>query len=296
LCRVNTRRQLLWHLTYETLMRYISVLFIAFLVAVAASSAVAQQCTEVRVHSVHLQGNTALRNADIERVVRSVPIFKSKDGLRELSERFRMAYQDLGYYKAEVSDPEVQATVKGLDRYCHFDVVDVSVAVKEGRVYRLGGIHFKGGTIFPPAKYRESFSLADGDVFKRSAIVEGLERLRELYCGAGYINFISVPDVDFDEQRGLISLVVDMGEGKQYRWGVLIVKSENSVPGARQRLLDSWKPHEGTVCDCGRTLELFLREIGSRPDVKPEQVFQRLTDHHARVVNVRIELADPPSF
>lgn len=269
--------------------RYTGLVLLVSLVATLNS--VAQQCTVMQVDYVHLQGSTVWSDSDIERLVRSVTL-KNID-LREVSKQLQRAYQDFGYYKAQVHDPEVQVKAQGIDGKCHFDVL---VVVNEGNVYRIGEIRFKGGTIFPAAKYRELFSLEPGDVFNRSAIEVGLVTLRKLYCDAGYINFSSVPDVNFDEQSSLISLEIDMDEGKQFRWGMLAVDGKNSVPGAKRRLLDFWKPHEGTTYDCGRTIQLFLREIGSRPDVRPEQVFRTSLDNNAGVVNVGITLADPPIF
>jgi outer membrane protein assembly factor BamA len=281
-------------------MRTHSVVLIAFLVAiffVTHTAAAQQEERELRIRSVDLRGNTALNAADIQQLVECVNQLPSgADKLRDISERLLRKYQDIGYYKAIVSDPEVQLKVQGLDRYSHFDVVDLVIRVQQGRMYRLSEVRVRGGTVFSATEYRSYLSLKPGDVFSRSAVFKGLERLKRAYCDVGYIDFTPVPDTYFDEQNGTIVLDIYIDEGKQFRWGALIVKGENSVPGARRRLLDSWKPHEGTICDCWRTLGPFLRQIGGRPDVKPEQVFSMSSNHDTRIVNVYIELSDPPTF
>jgi hypothetical protein len=105
-----------------------------------------------------------------------------------------------------------------------------------------------------------------------------------------------VPDTNFDEQSGTVTLEINIEEGKQFRYGALSVEGEGTVPGAKKRLLDFWKPHEGAIYDCGRTLQVFLREIGSRPGVRPEEVFTISQDHTGTIENVEITLADPPIF
>lgn len=63
---------------------------------------------------------------------------------------------------------------------------------------------------------RVLFPIKDGDIFDRNAIAKGLENLREAYGELGYINFTSVPDTKFDDDKKLCFLEIDMDEGKQF--------------------------------------------------------------------------------
>jgi outer membrane protein insertion porin family len=63
---------------------------------------------------------------------------------------------------------------------------------------------------------RNLFSLADGDIFSRDKVAEGLEQLRSAYGNFGYLNFTSVPDTEMNDDNQTISLVVDVDEGKQF--------------------------------------------------------------------------------
>lgn len=62
---------------------------------------------------------------------------------------------------------------------------------------------------------RDLFPLADGDIFRREKVAEGLEQLRSAYGNFGYLNFTSVPDTEINDDNQTISLVVDVDEGKQ---------------------------------------------------------------------------------
>jgi outer membrane protein assembly factor BamA len=280
-------------------MRNHRVVLIAFLVGIflgTHAAAAQNEERDLRIRFVHLQGNTVLSARDIRDIVECVNDLPSGDDrLREISERLLRRYQDLGYYKVRVGDPEV-LRVGEVDGDSKFEVADLAFTVQEGRKYRLADVQLRGGKAFSAAEYRNYLALNVGDVFNRSAVSRGLERLREAYCNIGYTNFTPVPDTNFDEQRGLISIVIDINEGKQFRWGSLTVDGENTVPGAKERLLSLWKPHQGTTYDCGRTLEIFLREIGGRPDITPDEVFDLSLDQRSGLANVEIMLADPMAF
>jgi outer membrane protein insertion porin family len=84
--------------------------------------------------------------------------------------------------------------------------------------YNLSGITFKNNkAISNLDTLRGLFPIKDGDIFSRAKIGTGLENLRKAYGELGYINFTSVPDTKFDDENKLISLDIDVDEGKQFR-------------------------------------------------------------------------------
>ena len=143
--------------------------------------------------------------------------------LSEDTERVRYAYQDKGYFKVLVSDPTTKIRdVGGIHWYFpfksyHGKVVDITMPVVEGDRYKIKEIVFTGNkAITNPLYLRRQFKIKDGDYFNRTAIGKGLEDLRKAYASLGYINFTSVPDTVIDEDKKLITLKVDIDEGKQY--------------------------------------------------------------------------------
>src|SRR5207244_8908647 len=60
------------------------------------------------------------------------------------------------------------------------------------------------------------FPLKDGEILNREKIAKGLENLRKAYGQLGYINFTSIPNTTFDEDKKLVFLDVDVDEGKQF--------------------------------------------------------------------------------
>ncbi len=58
--------------------------------------------------------------------------------------------------------------------------------------------------------------MKDGDIFNADMVRKGLEDLRKVYGALGYINFTAVPDTTVDEEHKLITLKIDIEEGKQF--------------------------------------------------------------------------------
>ncbi len=143
--------------------------------------------------------------------------------LSEDAERVRYEYQTLGYYKAVVQDPKTQIHDKvSVVWYLPFKtkdrkLADITVPVEEGERFRLKQITFTGNkTITNTAALRKQFRMKDGDVFNAEMVRKGLEDLRKVYGTLGYINFTAVPDTTVDEAHKLISLKIDIDEGKQF--------------------------------------------------------------------------------
>jgi outer membrane protein insertion porin family len=144
--------------------------------------------------------------------------------LEEDTERVRNEYQNRGYFKVIVSDPKTQMHDTGHKGF-HIPLlqsgpgkaVDLTMPIEEGDKYRLGKITFKNNKAIQNVNIlRAQFPIKDGDIFSREKIAKGLENLRKAYGTAGYINFTSVPGQSFDDEKKLISLEIDVDEGKQF--------------------------------------------------------------------------------
>ncbi len=144
--------------------------------------------------------------------------------LEEDTERVRAEFQNRGYFKVLVDDPKTEIHDTG---HTGFHVpglqpglgksVDITMPIEEGERFHLGTIIFKNNKAIPnQAALRSLFPMKDGDIFSREKIAKGLENLRKAYGEAGYINFTSVPDTKFDDEKKTVDLTIDVDEGKQF--------------------------------------------------------------------------------
>jgi outer membrane protein insertion porin family len=144
--------------------------------------------------------------------------------LDEDTERVRNEYQNRGYFKVIVDQPKTQIHDTGhqgghipLIQSGPGKAVDITMPIEEGDRYTLGGITFKNNKAVQNTKaLRNLFPIKDGDIFSKEKIAKGLENLRKAYGELGYINFTSIPDTHFDDEKKQIFLDIDVDEGKQF--------------------------------------------------------------------------------
>ena len=142
--------------------------------------------------------------------------------LAEDAERVRYAYQQRGYFKAIVSDPKTETRDTGgfhipLIQKGGGKAVDITIPIEEGELYHLAGISFKNNKAISDARVlRAVFAMKDGDIFNAELVRKGLDALREVHGELGYVNFTAVPDTKFDDEKRLITLEIDIDEGKPF--------------------------------------------------------------------------------
>jgi outer membrane protein assembly factor BamA len=192
-----------------------------------------------------------------------------EDVTEEGLERVRAGWQDLGYFKVQVTAETKTLTSSPVNQR-----IAMSVHVNEGQRYNLKGIRFKNNKAISRVDIlRGLLPIADGEIFSREKIASGLENLRKAYGELGYLNFTSVPDTRFDDENRLISLVIDVDEGKQFRIGSVNVQGvEESL---REELLRTftvgqiyssslWEAsllkYAGMYCECPNREQLRLDE------------------------------------
>ncbi len=199
---------------------------------------VVKEGPKVKVGKITFEGNKALSSRELRSAMKNLKpigiphsIFlenlfaRTYDStkLSEDAERVRYYYQTKGYFKALVADPKTQIhDTSGVKWYWPFKsspgkAVDITLPVEEGQRYRLKDITFSGNkAVTNTAGLRALFKIKDGDVFDTEAIRKGLEALRKAYAALGYINFTPVPNTEADDDKKLISLRIDLDEGKQF--------------------------------------------------------------------------------
>lgn len=126
-------------------------------------------------------------------------------------------WRDRGYFRVNVTTEE-----KVLSSDSTYQHVALSFHVQEGLQYRLQVIRFQNTDravplAFPPGQLRKLIPLQDGELFNTESIRKGMEALMNLYTSRGYIDFVTVPDTQFDEISCQIALVMGLDQGRQFR-------------------------------------------------------------------------------
>jgi len=215
---------------------------------------------EISIAAVTFSGLLQMPTSDQDQIAASIKhrtYGNSLDGVTdEAVERVKAGWQDHGYFRVQVSGQERMLTSSPASQR-----MALSFQVEEGLQYTLGEITFKNNKVISDvAALRGPFPINDGDIFSREKIAKGLENLRKAYGDRGYINFTSVPDTKFDDEKKMIALNIDMDEGKQF-----YVRSVNVVgldEPARQEILKDLPIKRGQIYT-SKLWELFLLKYGS---------------------------------
>jgi hypothetical protein len=175
--------------------------------------------------------------------------------LDELGERIRGKLRDSGYALADVGTATVTrmrpdqtvCRMRPPQKVCD---ADVRYSVHTGDQFRLGGITFRsmnGRNVFTADQLRAQFPLQDGAIFNATDIGKGLENLKDLYGEHGYINFGAIPKPVYDNTLHTVSLIVDMDQGRSFKFGKLLFEGIEPRAGMAQSLLASWQDVEGKL-------------------------------------------------
>jgi outer membrane protein insertion porin family len=142
--------------------------------------------------------------------------------LDEDTQRVQQAYQERGYWKAQIGDAQTHVRDEGglnwfTLRPSTGKRIDIMLPVDEGDRYRLGGITFTGVTSeWNPKGLRALFPQKDGEWFDAELFRKGLKELQKAYGSRGYIKVVAAPSPHYDEAKKTINWTIDIDQDKQF--------------------------------------------------------------------------------
>jgi outer membrane protein insertion porin family len=227
-------------------MRFTAAAFLlAGIVTIECGGAQAQDSTSPRSDPVKVRTLT-LTSSDLVEGDRQRIIQAFQGGEyppEELAERVRQALRDVGFNEVKVDDPQLS----GINDSTQPRSADVSIRVTTGAQYRLAEIRFEGVSdftkdqlVFTSELLRKQFPIEPGALFNTTAISRGMDRMRDLYLGKGYADFVAIPKPAIDEAKRTITLTIEIDKGRPYYFGRLILDGVEPHAGDAKLLLDAW--------------------------------------------------------
>jgi outer membrane protein insertion porin family len=218
--------------------------------------------------------------------------------LEEDTERVRDDMRHHGYFEALVEDPKTQLRDTGgfhipPFQKGHGKAMDITMPVQEGERYRLKNIAFKNNkAILNTSLLRQLFPLKDGDIFDTRLVQKGLENLRKAYGEIGYINFTAVPETDIDHDKKLLTLNVDVDEGKPFF--VRRIEFQGNTTTRDRVIRRELLVQEGQVFN-SRLWELSvlrLNQLNYFEALKPEDDTERKIDEKDGTVDLTVKVKE----
>lgn len=189
---------------------------------------------KVKMGEFSFEGNTVFSKRRIVRAMKhsrpmGVPpwfyfIAKTYDAnkLQEDLEGIRNLYQDEGYFRILVQDPQtsIRDTTNRIPLPWVFrkpgKEVDIKIKLEEGGQYRLGEMKVTGVKLFKEGFIKDIFLIKPGEIFSVTKIRKSLESYRKLYGEFGYINFTAIPETDIHDDTKTIDFILQFEEDKQF--------------------------------------------------------------------------------
>jgi outer membrane protein insertion porin family len=269
---------------------------------------------KIKVGKIRFQGNKHVSNRHLLEAMKNlhpigVPnsIFleslfsKTFDAskLEEDSERVRDALQHFGYFKANVDNPKTELrTIEGGFHIPPFQkrpakVMDITVPLQEGERYRLKAITFQNNKAFPNSeRLRTLFPIKNGDIFDTHLVQKGIENLRKAYGTQGYINFSAVPSTEIDDEKKLITLNVEVEEGKPFYVRRIEFQGNTTTRDRvirRQLLVQEGQTFNSQLWEISI---LRLNQLNYFEALKPEEDTERKLDEQAGSVDLTVKVKE----
>jgi outer membrane protein insertion porin family len=204
---------------------------------------------KVKVGTITVVGNHAFSTRKIVRAMKNdrpygVPLYffdipvmaktyNHNKLLEDLEVGVRGLYQDHGYFRVDVAEPQgkdiqtvdenkpgIPVPVPGIGSKSG-KVTNFTIRISEGPQYRMGKLTFRSadpdqGLIFKPDVLARVFPLKQGDIFDADRIRKSFDNYKKLYGEFGYIDFTTEPNFDVHDETKTVNLVLVFDQQKQY--------------------------------------------------------------------------------
>ncbi len=222
------------------------LLFAATTAALSQTSQTSERPNQVLTQEVIISGTGTLDSQQLEDISNSLTSRRFRDDEHEIKDRIRDAFQQMGYFDAEVSNLKVRP----LDPLARPKPVRVEADVSEGPRYKFGAFEFTGNQALSSEELTSLLPLRVGDFFSTGKVRSGLTSMRDQYLRRGYLNFTVVPDTQ-TLSSSRIKLTFDITEGPQFRMGALQMagKSDNSDEIQQHWTLKTGEPFDPAYLD-----------------------------------------------
>jgi outer membrane protein assembly factor BamA len=191
-----------------------------------------------------------------------------------LTEAIRPVYLKKGCLHAKLGPPEIRLT--GNPNQKLPEQIPVFVPIDPGAVYHWKEVHWTGNAAVSEFTLNGVLGLKPGDVADGMQIEVGWDRVREEFGRHGYLDAKVEPAASFDESAHTVSYTVRIQEGRQYRFGRMVLTGLS--PAAERKLHAAWPIAQGDIFDKAK-----YEEVLTKLQLHQEQIFGELPLHYETV-------------
>jgi outer membrane protein insertion porin family len=164
---------------------------------------------KVKIRSVEFTGNKAFSDRRLRRRMKEnrAHWFLSwitgrgtyqETKYEEDAQRVTEFYQDHGYVRAQVGEPELKDLGESKDKKTKW--IQLNIPVNEGNPYRVSNFQISGNTVVKTEALTPLFKLKDGDYYSHKLVMKGFQKAQEIYGAGGYMEFSGYPDFKYSDE------------------------------------------------------------------------------------------------
>src|SRR5215467_8526357 len=191
-----------------------------------------------------------------------------------LTEAIHPVYLAKGCLHPKLGPPEIRLT--GNPNLKLPEQVPVFVPIEPGPVYHWKGARWTGNATVSEFTLSSAIGLKPGEVADGMKIEAGWGRVREEFAHHGYLDAKVDPVPTFDEAAHTVSYSVAIQEGRQYRFGKIVLTGLS--PAAEKKLHAAWPISQGEIFD-----KIKYEEVLTKLQLHQEQIFGELPLHYESV-------------
>jgi outer membrane protein insertion porin family len=158
---------------------------------------------KVKIRTVDFTGNKAFSDGQLRRRMkenRAHWFFSWLTGrgtyqetkFEEDAQRVTEYYQDHGYVRAQVGEPQLKDMGESKDKKTKW--IQLSIPVNEGNPYRVNNFQIAGNTVVKTDALMPLFKLKNGDYYSQKLVRKGFQKAQEIYGAGGYMSY-GYPDL-----------------------------------------------------------------------------------------------------
>ncbi|MDB4992642.1 MAG: outer membrane protein assembly factor YaeT precursor [Myxococcaceae bacterium] len=113
-----------------------------------------------------------------------------------------LLYYERGMINHRIGEPAITESTTG------DATLKIEVPITEGPIFRWGKITFAGPLLGPASRYEAALGIKPGEVFKRSKLKAGIERIRAMHHAAGQTGVDAEPETTVDVVKTTVAMKV----------------------------------------------------------------------------------------
>lgn len=170
---------------------------------------------KMRIERINFIGNKAFSDKQLKKQMKTSEkgffsfITESgdlkKEDLDQDAGRLEAFYQNQGYIRAKVGEPQVEFKESW---------IEVTIKIEEGPQYKVGTIDVEGDLIFPKDVLMEKIKLRDEEFYSRTVLRNDMLALSDLYSDEGYAYVDITPRIDEDAEKLVVNIVYQIQKGQ----------------------------------------------------------------------------------